>query len=75
MILSDLELLDVVKALSPLQQELGREINPVVMTTDDFTADLAKKKRFASRIMDEQKVFVIGSERDFAALTQDQSAR
>ena len=75
MVLGDVQLIDVVKALSSLSETLGREINPVVMTTDDFVADLAKKKRFAARIMDEQKVFVIGSERDLAELTQDQSAR
>jgi len=75
MVLGDVQLIDVVKALSSLSETLGREINPVVMTTDDFVADLAKKKRFAARIMDERKVFVIGSEREFAELIQDQSAR
>ena len=75
MVLGDVQLIDVVKALSSLSETLGREINPVVMTTDDFVADLAKKKRFAARTMDERKVFVIGSEREFAELIQDQSAR
>ena len=75
MVLGDVQLIDVVKALSSLSETLGREINPVVMTTDDFVADLAKKKRFTARIMDERKVFVIGSEREFAELIQDQSAR
>ena len=75
MVFGDVQLIDVVKALSSFSETFGREINPVVMTTDDFVADLAKKKRFAARIMDERKVFVIGSEREFAELIQDQSAR
>jgi predicted nucleotidyltransferase len=74
MVLGDLELLDVVKALSPLQPVLGREINPVVMTTDRFVSQLDKQERFAMRLVYEPKVFVKGDEREFAELTQDQSA-
>jgi predicted nucleotidyltransferase len=75
MVLGNVQLFDVVKALSSLSEVLGREINPVVMTTETFVVDLGKKKRFATNIMSEQKVFVIGSEREFAKLAQDQSAR
>jgi len=73
-VLGDVQLIDVVKALSPVSETLGREMNPVVMTAIGFLADLGKKKRFATRVLDEQKIFVIGSEREFAELTQDQSA-
>ena len=75
MVLGDVQLIDVVKALSSLSETLGRDINPVVMMTEVFVADLGKKKRFAARVMGEQKVFVVGGEREFAELTQDQSAR
>jgi len=75
MVLGDLELLDVVKALSPLQPVLGREINPVVMTTDRFVSQLDKQERFAMRLVDEPKVFVKGDECDFAKLVEDRAAR
>lgn len=75
MVLGDLELLDVVKALSPLQPVLGREINPVVMTTDRFVSQLDKQERFAMRLVYEPKVFVKGDERDFAKLVEDRAAR
>jgi len=74
-VLGDVELIDVVKALSFLSETLSREINPVAMTTETFVTDLGNKKRFAKNIMSEQKVFVIGSERELAELTQYQSVR
>ena len=74
-VLGDVELIDVVKALSFLSETLSREIIPVAMTTETFVTDLGNKKRFAKNIMSEQKVFVIGSERELAELTQYQSVR
>jgi len=74
-VLGDVELIDVVKALSFLSETLSREINPVAMTTETFVTDFGNKKRFAKNIMSEQKVFVIGSERELAELTQYQSVR
>ena len=75
LVLGDLELVDVVKALSSLQQTLGREINPVAMTIDKFVAQLAKRERFAIRVLDEPKVFVRGDEREFAELVKDRTTR
>ena len=46
LVLGDLELVDVVKALATVQASLGREINPVVMTVDKFLAQLDKQERF-----------------------------
>jgi predicted nucleotidyltransferase len=75
MVLGNLALLDVVKALSPLQQVLGREINPVAMTADRFTSQLDNQERFAIRVLEEPKVFVKGDEREFAQLVEDRAAR
>ena len=50
MVMGNLALLDVVKALSPLHQVLGREINPVVMTTDRFVSQLDNQESFAMRV-------------------------
>lgn len=65
LILGDVTLIDVVTALSTVGQELRREINPVVMTTDDFSALLIKKDRFASRIVEDPKLFIIGDASEF----------
>lgn len=65
LVLGDAKLIDVVSALSSVGQELRREINPVVMTTDDFSALLIENDRFASRIVEEPKLFIIGDASEF----------
>lgn len=75
MVLGDVQLIDVVTALAPVGEMLRREINAVVSTVADFAADLDTNKRFAVRVMEEDKVFVIGDERELGELTQDRSTR
>jgi predicted nucleotidyltransferase len=55
---------DVVVALADMTQKLGREINPVVMPYEQFTAKLVAGEQFATRIMSEPKLFLIGDEHD-----------
>ena len=74
LVLGDLALGDVVTVLSPVQQMLGREINPVVMTVERFAAQLAEQRRFAVRVLKEPKIFVIGEEREFAELVKNRAA-
>ena len=74
MIIGDLALVDAVKALSPVQQELGREINPVVMTAKKFKAQWRKNDRFVKRLMGEARIFVIGDDNELAELVKDRRA-
>jgi predicted nucleotidyltransferase len=60
-VLGDVGLVDVVNAVLPLRERLGREINPVVMTREEFFAQRSQNDRFVSRVMSEPKLFVIGS--------------
>jgi predicted nucleotidyltransferase len=55
---------DVVVALADMRQKLGREINPVAMSHEQFTAKLAAGEQFTTRIMGERKIFLIGDEDD-----------
>ncbi|GFO67215.1 hypothetical protein GMLC_07940 [Geomonas limicola] len=55
---------DVVLALAEKQSQLGRDINPVVMTEGEFSSKLAAGEHFVSRIMNEPKIFLIGTEND-----------
>jgi predicted nucleotidyltransferase len=73
LILGKASLVKVVKALSPVQASLGREVNPVVMTPDKWMTLLSKSDRFAIRAMDEPKIFVIGCEGEFGKLIKDRS--
>ena len=70
-VLGDVDLFEVVKALGPVQERLRREINPVVMATDKFLESLTAGDRFAERLRDEVKVFVIGTQHEFGELVKD----
>ncbi len=75
LVLGNLELIEVVKRFSSVQQSIGREINPVIMTVDRFVAQLDKQERFAIRVQEEPKIFVKGSEREFAKLVEGRATR
>lgn len=68
-VLGDVSLLEVVKALSPVQEKLRREINPVVMATGKFRALAEKKDRFVTRVLNEPTLFVKASRDELAKLT------
>jgi predicted nucleotidyltransferase len=73
-ILGQIELIDVVKALSAVQNELRREINPVVMSKAKFREALATGDRFAERVFDEPKLFLIGAADEFGQLGENRAA-
>lgn len=72
-VLGDVSLLEVVKALSSVQETLRREINPVVMTAKKFAEQSVKQDRFVTRVLSEPKVFVKGSEVELAKLVEDRT--
>jgi predicted nucleotidyltransferase len=65
----------VVKALAPLRDRLGRELNPVVMTASAFATQRAEKDRFVTRVWKEPKLFVIGTQDDLGQSSEDRSAQ
>lgn len=70
-VLGEASLLEVVKALSFVQETLRREINPVVMTVKKFSELSVKQDRFVTRVLSEPKVFVKGGEDELAKLVED----
>lgn len=55
---------EVIMALADMSHQLGREINPVVMSHEQFITKLNAGEHFVSRIMNEPKLFLIGDEHD-----------
>lgn len=55
---------DVVLALADVRLKLGREINPVVMSNEQFMTKRIAGEQFATRIMSEARIFLIGTEHD-----------
>jgi predicted nucleotidyltransferase len=55
---------EVVERLSPLRERLGREVNPVVVTRQEFNRQREARDRFLERVRREPRLFVIGSDDD-----------
>lgn len=72
-VLGDASLLDVVKALSPVQETLRREVNPVVMTPKKFSDLYRKKDRFVSRVLSEPVLFIKANRDELEKLVQDRA--
>lgn len=63
MIVGDVGFAEVVNAVYPLHERLGREVNPVVMTTKEFRAR-AKDPGFIARVLSGPRIPLIGNADD-----------
>jgi predicted nucleotidyltransferase len=64
MIVGDPKLAEVVRALAPAHETLRREISPNVYRAAEFGAKLAEGEPFLQRVMQDRKIYLIGSEDD-----------
>jgi predicted nucleotidyltransferase len=61
---------EVVSALSDAQARLGREINPMVFTSDDLGARIDSDDAFVREVMRGTKLFIVGTEDDLRAVAE-----
>lgn len=64
MIVGSVPFFDVVSAISPLQETLGREINPTVFTEAEYNARLAAEDHFLTQVQADPRIDLIGGEHD-----------
>jgi len=62
MIIGGVDFADAVVALAPAQETLRREINPTVLTTEQFASRLKEKKGFIDQVWHGPKLWLIGNE-------------
>ena len=55
---------EVYSALIPVEEQLGRKVNPSIYSNEDVQQKLKKGNAFLTRVMAQPKIFLIGSERD-----------
>lgn len=68
MLLSDiLTYPDVMGALHPLTERLGREINPTIYSRAELRKRLAAGSGFATRVLEQPKLWLIGGDDDLPA--------
>ena len=68
LIIADAGFADVVGATYPAQAELGREINPVVYSAQEFRRRVQEQDAFVQDLLGKPKIFLIGTEHDLSQL-------
>ena len=68
LIIGEASFTSVVLAFASTQEQLGREVNPVVITKEEFLQKCEQGDRFVTRIVKETKIFLIGTHNDFGEL-------
>ncbi len=68
LVLGDVGFADLVQALHPVQQELQREINPVLYSVDEFRDRSNRREPFLREILEKSVVWLIGDDDDLAEL-------
>ena len=62
MVIGDVSFFDVVAAVSPLQETLGREVNPTVFDSAEYGRRLKAKDPFLTRIEKQPRIDLIGGD-------------
>ena len=70
LILGSASFVEVVQALAPTQERLGREVNPVVMSREMFVQKLTAGDSFIRRVVEEPKIFLRGDGDDLGKLAE-----
>jgi predicted nucleotidyltransferase len=66
---------EIVSALAPCQEKLGREINPTVYPVQEFRSRLSQKHPFLREVLRQNKLFLIGNQRELSRLAKERLAR
>jgi len=61
---------DVIEILLPLEESLGRPVNPSIYAPSEFVAKLEQGNSFLNRVLEQPKLWVKGSEDDINTIRQ-----
>jgi predicted nucleotidyltransferase len=68
LLVGELSFAEVVAALHAAQANIGREINPVVLSCEEFQRKSKGEDTFLSEVLSGEKLFLIGDENDLGKL-------
>jgi predicted nucleotidyltransferase len=74
LVVGDAGFREVVAVLAQAQTQVGREINPTVYPPEEFCAKLSARHHFLGNVLAQEKIFLIGDERDLERLAQQRLA-
>ena len=67
-VIGELGLRTISELLSGASEKIGREINPHVMSVNEFRKRVAKGEHFISSVIESPKLFIAGTENDLKAV-------
>ncbi|MGR4870529.1 nucleotidyltransferase domain-containing protein [Variovorax sp. LARHSF232] len=73
LVLGSVGFAELAQALYPLHEALGREVNPVLYTPDEFANRARTGDAFARDLLAKPKLFVKGDDHEFAELVGDRT--
>jgi len=68
MVVGYLGLRSLTRLLNGLTDKLGREINPFILTPEEFSIRKSQNEHFLSQVLKDSKIFVIGNEDDLKTM-------
>lgn len=68
MLIGDINYKEVVQLLHPLQEQLGREINPKILSVKEWSKLIKDNGAFIQDVMNKPKLFIIGNEVELRSL-------
>jgi predicted nucleotidyltransferase len=68
MVLGQLGLRDLSRLLSGMEEKIGREVNPHVLSEEEFRKRVRAKEHFISSVMESPKIFIVGSQNELEAM-------
>lgn len=68
MVIGQLSLRKLIGMLAGVSEKIGREINPHVLSVDEFAKRKARKEHFITQVLEAPKIFIIGNANDLEAM-------
>ena len=70
MVIGDIGLRKVSDLLAGIDDRVGREVNPFILTPDEFAKRMREKEHFVSSVMGAEKIFIVGSSDDLETMAR-----
>ena len=68
MVIGKLGLRKLTSMLSGMSEQIGREINPYVLSVNEFVKRKTKREHFMTQVLEAPKIFIIGSENELESM-------
>ncbi len=68
MVVGEISFEEAVSLLSPAEEKLSREVNPVVYPVAEFKKKVKEDHHFVKTVLEDEKIFLIGDEGELAKL-------